>query len=96
MFLELEYKVQSGDMKKIHVNVANLATMAPPDGKMAEKYNTVMFTANGHALYSKLEPDLIIKAFQGNVITEDSLLEWAATADQAQAELDLQNEETVQ
>lgn len=84
MFVELEYQVQSGDMKKIHVNVANLATMASPDGKMAEKYKTVMFTANGHALYSRLEPELFIEAFQGNIVTEDQLSEWATQRGLAQ------------
>lgn len=82
MFVEVEYTNQSGDVKKIQVNLANIATMGVPDGKKYDSgYRTLMFTANGHALYSRLEPELFLQAFQGRVITENDLEAWKEQAD---------------
>lgn len=52
-----------------YINLDTVSTLGPADGDVATKgYATVLFTANGYAMYSKLSPEDIIQKANLKVI----------------------------
>lgn len=76
MYLTVDYRTKDNGTVKIAVNLSTLASIGDCDGKKKEEgYNSVLYTANGHALYSSLPRETIVKAIQGREFTEEFIVQ---------------------
>lgn len=92
MILTCDYEMSNGETYPIHININQICTFNKASGKKAAKgYKTVMYTPNGHALYSKIDDVTIVRGIQGKVLTEDGFLELVVAHDQREAEMQAQS-----
>lgn len=69
MFLLVQQPMSGGKICERWVNLSTVATFGAADGTVAEQgYQTVLFTPNGYAMYSKLSPQEIIQAAELKVL----------------------------
>lgn len=74
MILTATYETQNGTTKTQHINIDLISSWTECEGKKLDAgYQTVMYTQNGHALYTTLTPNELTLACQGGIMTEESV-----------------------